>query len=228
MAPRETRGVCGNEQRLYNRTRREATVAVKAALSAPSRTDSSRCRRFRSRVTDAGRSPEWSTLRRRRGQGGAFGGLPGHLAEPAIEQVAQGIGLERLGEVVVHARGETTLAIALEGVRGERHDGGVARGALLIPDAARGLVSVHLRHLAVHQDERVGLAPVRFEGLSAVGDEVEAEPEAVEQHAEELAVHAVVLCREDAYRRWVPCAAGGRQRCSGRRGFALRRRRRIE
>src|SRR4029434_161012 len=74
----------------------------------------------------------------------------------------------RLGELVVHARGEALLAVALHRVRRHRHDARAIVRFTARDDAARGFEPVHLRHLNVHQHDVVDLALHAFDGFDAV------------------------------------------------------------
>ena len=61
--------------------------------------------------------------------------------------------VEGFGQEVVHARFAAGPAVLVEGVGGERHDGG---GDALRRDAAGGGQAVHARHAHVHQDQVEG------------------------------------------------------------------------
>ena len=75
--------------------------------------------------------------------------------EPLAERREQHRHVDRLGDVIVHPGLEAALALAGHRVRGHRDHWrhGIAPVA---PDLARGLESVHHRHLAVHQHRIVG------------------------------------------------------------------------
>ena len=78
-------------------------------------------------------------------------------SEPALQHRFEILDAQRLAEVVVHAGAQAALAVALERVRGHRHDRGVAAGRLAGADPGGRLVAVEVRHLAVHEDRVMAL-----------------------------------------------------------------------
>ena len=84
----------------------------------------------------------------------------------------------RLADVVIHAYGEAFLAIALHGVR--RHGDDVHRSfpralfgvRLHTPYGLRSFITIHLRHLAVHEDNIVLYTLERCEHLEAVRNHI--------------------------------------------------------
>ena len=62
-------------------------------------------------------------------------------------------GCDRLGDVVVHPRGDAKLAVPAHRVGRHCDDRGVGSArAFQCPDPARCLEPIHLWHLAIHQD----------------------------------------------------------------------------
>ena len=84
----------------------------------------------------------------------------------ATSDVAEGLGRDRLGDVVVHPGGEARLAVALHGVGGHRDDPRPGRAGPAAPDPAGRLEAVELRHLDVHQDDVVVAALERRDRLA--------------------------------------------------------------
>jgi hypothetical protein len=129
----------------------------------------------------------------------AGGGAAASAAGPAGWQPALQGGLELgggvgLGEVVVHAGGEALVAVALHGVGGQGDHRQVV-AALALPGAQQrgGLVAVHHRHLAVHQDGVEGLRGRQREGFLAVLGDGHREAQLLQHRAGELLVDRVVL-----------------------------------
>ena len=67
---------------------------------------------------------------------------------------------EGLGQIVIHPRGQAFLPVAHERVGGQGDDAGPLapgvsgqRGPFPLPERPGRLVPVHVRHLAVHQDQ---------------------------------------------------------------------------
>jgi hypothetical protein len=141
----------------------------------------------------------------RRGGGICRGGRPGW--QPALQgglELGGGVGL---GEVVVHAGGEALVAVALHGVGGQGDHRQVV-AALALPGAQQrgGLVAVHHRHLAVHQDGVEGLRGRQREGFLAVLGDGHREAQLLQHRAGELLVDRVVLGQQHVA---VEQAAGG-------------------
>ena len=62
--------------------------------------------------------------------------------------------VERLGEVVVHARLQAPLAVLIPRARGQGDDGQVAsRRSLALPDCPDDLEAVQLRHVNVEEQQ---------------------------------------------------------------------------
>src|SRR5260370_40079995 len=79
---------------------------------------------------------------------------------------------QRYWEIVVHAGGDTALPITLQRIRGHGHDRHMPAALLAAADLRGGGETVHLRHLAVHQDEVVRNALDGFDGFESVADDV--------------------------------------------------------
>ncbi len=92
---------------------------------------------------------------------------------------------DRLADIVVHARRETQLAVALHGVGGHGNDPRSLFGRPVLVDTARGLQAVELGHLHIHQHNIVVLAGQRVEHLQTVASHIRAvaqPPERQERH----------------------------------------------
>ena len=87
------------------------------------------------------------------------------------QRLDERLGIDRLGDVVVHSRSQAHFPIARHRVRRHGNDPGpVVRHG--VDDAPARLQPVHLRHLYVHQDDVVDLAIDRLHRLEPVGCEV--------------------------------------------------------
>jgi len=116
------------------------------------------------------------------GRDDGFRGRSGGLgSDCSREDVVDRARADRLADVVVHARGETALAVAREGARRHRDDGGVPLGALAAANLARCLVAVDFRHLAVHEDGVIDVVGVHDDGFAPVVGDVDDEPSLLEQ-----------------------------------------------
>jgi len=111
--------------------------------------------------------------------------------------------VERFGEVVIHAGGEAAFAIAEEGVGGEGDDGRAGRAGA---DGGRRGEAVHLRHLAVHEDEVVGVVGGEGDGFETVRGEVDLAAQFLEEQEGERLVDGIVFGDQNAMaveRGWV-------------------------
>ena len=93
---------------------------------------------------------------------------PHHTGQPPLDERRELLDRVRLRQVVVHAGREAALALALHRVRGDRGDRRVPARAFAPPDLGGRGKAVHLRHLRVHEDQRVVAALQRLERLPAV------------------------------------------------------------
>ena len=90
--------------------------------------------------------------------------------EPGGEDSFELSEVEGFGEVVVHAGGEAAFAVAEEGIGGEGDDGRLGGAGA---DGGSGGEAVHLRHLAVHENEVVGISFGEGYGGGTFGSDVD-------------------------------------------------------
>ena len=109
---------------------------------------------------------------------------------------------DRFGHVLVHPGGEAGLAVLTHRIRRHRDDAraGLRRPALA--DPPRGIETVQLGHLHVHEHDVVGLPVERRQHLEAVRRHVRAVAELLEELECDLLVHGAVLGQEDPQRRY--------------------------
>src|ERR1700726_1250557 len=107
--------------------------------------------------------------------------------------------VDRLGDVIVHPGGKAPCAVAHEGVGGHRDHGGMRVAGLPVAELTRGVISVELRHLAVHQNGRVRVPLERVQRLAAVSDRLDAVTATLEHADSHESVDLVVL--RDQYLR---------------------------
>ena len=107
--------------------------------------------------------------------------------------------MEWLGQVLVHARRQAALAIALHGVSGKRDDGNMFASLLFFfADRGRSRKTVHFRHLNVHENEVEGLIVDLSQSLMAVGRNYRFVPHGFEHMGDHLLVDCIGLSHEDA------------------------------
>ena len=128
--------------------------------------------------------------------GSGLGGLGGAAAVvfDGFDEVGRGDGF---GEVVVHAGVEAAFAVAVHGVGGHGDDGELFP-AVVGADGAGGFDTVEFGHLDVHEDEVVVAGGEGFEGLFAVGGDVDDVAAFAEDGGDDLLVDEVVFGEEDA------------------------------
>src|SRR5690606_24543661 len=89
-----------------------------------------------------------------------------------LQASPQAIPVQRLRDVVVHSRGPALEVRTFHRVRREGDDGYTGARGLAPANLARCLVPVELRHLAVHEDERITAGRPRAHGFVPVLDHV--------------------------------------------------------
>ena len=120
--------------------------------------------------------------------------------DPAPQDVGEVGVAHRLGDVVVHAGVEASLAVAVHRMGGHR-DHRRAAALLAAAQLAGRLVAVHVGHLAVHQDRVVAPRGERLERLAPVADDVDAAAAALERASGDDLVDGAVLGDQHERRR---------------------------
>ncbi|MDV7399366.1 hypothetical protein RZS08_48590, partial [Arthrospira platensis SPKY1] len=115
---------------------------------------------------------------------------------PPEEHTIQGVGIDRLGEVVIHASTQTLLAAAGHGVGGHGDDRQGTQSRIAA-DHARGLKSVQHRHLDVHQDQIDAIAGQALDRLTSIGSLLDLQPGENEKLARHLSVERQVIHDQD-------------------------------
>ena len=138
----------------------------------------------------------------------------------ALDDVEELIGLDRLGDVPVHARGQAAIAVTVHGMgrHGDDRDP-PPRLRLAEPDGGRGLHPVHHGHLDVHQDHVEPVVLQHADRLLAVAGHLDLVPAPLEEADRQLLVDGVVLDQEQAERLAATARGLGR---AGGRGVAAR------
>ena len=120
------------------------------------------------------------------------------LGEPAVKCAPQGFHVERLGEIVVHARGDAALAVAAHRVSRQRDDRDI-----VIPDSgpwvtnpSGGGIAIDLGHLTVHQHQVVILLCEPVETFPSVFHRISGVAELGQYGEGYAAVNGVVLREE--------------------------------
>ena len=122
-------------------------------------------------------------------------------ADGALDEVVKLLGTQGLREVLVEARGEAFLAVALHGAGRHGDDRDVPPGRLLALADQRGrLEAAEVGHLHVHQHQVEGLGVVRGQRLQSILGHGHLVPAALEQVDRQRLVDGVVLGQQDAER----------------------------
>lgn len=122
--------------------------------------------------------------------------------------MAEVVEADGFDEVIVHAGLEAGFTISLHGVGGQGDDGGVAEGGwgwgwglgFTEAEETGGFVAVDFRHVAIHENEVIGLLLEAVKGFAAIGDGLGLIAEFPKELEGDLTVHEVVLGEEDAGR----------------------------
>ena len=147
---------------------------------------------------------------RRRGPAGAIVGFGRQGAcdgggQPAQQRRVQVFGIDGLGDVVVHARGQAGGAVLAEGVRGHRDDRHVQAPAAQL---ACRLDAVAAGHLHVHQHHVVGRCEGHRDGPVTVLGELGAQADGAQQFECDFLVDRVVFGEQHAVAPAAPAQRG--------------------
>ena len=109
----------------------------------------------------------------------------------------EGFGLDRLGDEVVHSGLFASQPVFVEGVGGHRQNRRLAatrQGA----NGAGGFEAVHVRHLHVHQNQRVSRRARLIQRLPAVGRHIDRQTGTVQQFQRDFTVDRLVFGKQNA------------------------------
>ncbi len=121
------------------------------------------------------------------------------LRPVAGQHPGQGRAVDRLGQVIVHARLQAAFAVARHGARRHGDDGYVATPVqLAVAELARGGQPVQARHLHIHQDQVVGFARRAFEHGQAIVGQRHAVAQLFQQPQGQPLVDGIVLGQQHA------------------------------
>ena len=118
---------------------------------------------------------------------------------PALQRGGELLRIDRLGDIVVHSRRQAPGARVGHHIRRQRDDRDPRAVLFLFPDQAARRVAVHLGHLAIHQDRRVGRARGRLDRLLAVRHDIRRIAEAGENAEGDLLIDDIVLGDQDPH-----------------------------
>ena len=120
------------------------------------------------------------------------------MGSGALEGGAQFLDTEGFGDEIVHARFEAVGALFVHGAGGQGDDPrAMIRVGRLGAKLAGRLVSVDVRHLAIHEDDVVAKGLGLGEGFGSVMGKIRLEAEPFEDVTGEEAVGGFVLGDED-------------------------------
>ena len=123
----------------------------------------------------------------------------GRGRDPTVERVEKDFRFERLGEVIIHARLETALAVALHGVRGHGNDWNAQAGLRLArADKTRRFEAVHAGHLRIHQHRVVGIVAGFLKRLPARFHRVHRKTCFLEKNDRQFLVDQIVFGNQDS------------------------------
>ena len=110
-----------------------------------------------------------------------------------MEGAEQLAGVDGLGNVVAHAGFYTFIRIAGHGMGGHGNDGYISDFGFQISDFPRGGVSVHHRHLDIHEHGVIFLFLDGIDGFLAVVGQADVEPGAFKNFSGHLLVNFIVF-----------------------------------
>ena len=107
----------------------------------------------------------------------------------------QFLNAHRLGDVVIHARGETLFAVPFHRIGGHGHNAKRRQPlfSFALPNPSRGFVAVHLGHVAIHENNIIRNLLERSEHLQAVRDNVGGITKSAQLLQRDFLVYGIVL-----------------------------------
>ena len=112
----------------------------------------------------------------------------------SLENILKLLAVNRLGDIVVHSGLATRYIDVFNRVRGQCNDRDRPMGSPLAKaNFASGLVAVHLRHVAIHEDEVVTAALPRIDRGAAIGHNVDNVAKFLDDLAGDFLVDEVIL-----------------------------------
>ncbi len=116
-----------------------------------------------------------------------------------MEHVIEFPGVDGLGEVAIHARGEAALTVAFHGMSRQRNDRQVrSAGAFFLAKCGGGFEPVHLRHLHIHQHEVKAFLLDGLERFASIGRQDNLVSPLFEQPHRQALVHRIVFGEQHA------------------------------
>ena len=108
-------------------------------------------------------------------------------------------GLDRFGDIVIHAGFQAIFAVPQHGMGGHGNNGYlvVAHQRVGVAYRLSGFKPIHFRHLHIHQHQVVGRHPQRLNRLLAVGHRIGLEAEFFEQMQGQFAVDGIESVKAD-------------------------------
>ena len=121
--------------------------------------------------------------------------------QPSGKHFRQLFLLKRLGNEIVHSGLNTLLSISLHGCSCHGNDGNarILRLRSFLTNDLRGLETVHLRHVAVHQYQIVRNGLQRTDCLLTVGRHISRKSHLFQHSLGYFLVYGIVLRHQDAY-----------------------------
>ena len=144
-----------------------------------------------------------------------------HLSRKLLDGAVQVVGSDRLGEITVHSRVQTTFSIAFHGVGGYGDDGRVRAVFFGLSDGLRRLETVHVGHLYVHQDKIKTMRPELLDRFVPVVGHDHLVSLLSQQADCQFLVHRAVLGHQDVKRSprfQLNCVSDFLDRLAGNRG----------
>ncbi len=104
-----------------------------------------------------------------------------------------------LAEIAIHPGREAGFAVAMHRIGGHGDDRDVLAARFGTPDHARGLESIHHRHLAIHQHKVVGVGSLDdcVHGSATIRNGPDGISQPIKLQEGQTAVDRVVFCQEN-------------------------------
>lgn len=122
----------------------------------------------------------------------------GRIFQRHAQHRRQCLGRDRLWQEIIHAGALAALALVLQRAGGQRDDWRAPSRAFARPNCLRHSKPIPLRHVAVHQHQRIWHPLQRRERLVAVAGDIARKGQACEHMRRDLLVDRVVVDHQEA------------------------------
>src|SRR5262245_41348042 len=119
------------------------------------------------------------------------------IRQPARQCIRQQRSWYWFRQVIIHTRRQAALALSCQRICGQRDDRRMPQCAFARTDRGGGSPSIHLGHVAVHQDELIGKSRQRIKRFLPIRDHIGLITQFPEQQRGDTLIDHVILSQQD-------------------------------